>query len=274
MINAYRDYLLKVKGYSYNTIQSYIKDISAFATWAKQHKEDARWSTIERADIDAYIIQQYDEGKKPSTTNRQLSAISSLYRYFQREGLEVDNPCKYESRRKVGESIPNTISPNELSCAYHNSQGAAKFMIGLLATTGIRLQEMLDLRWEDINFEENSLRIHGKGNKERKVYTTEEVLSEAKQSKKYCIPTNKMFFISQRNARTIIWEALKPFSKAKQLSPHAIRHTYATELAKKGENVVTISKILGHSSIKTTQKYIDMTQVEIQRAASTINMLN
>ena len=274
MINEYRNYLLKVKGYSYNTTQSYIKDISAFATWAKQHKEDARWSTIERADIDAYIIQQYDEGKKPATTNRQLSAISSLYRYFQREGLEVDNPCKYESRRKVGESIPNTISPKELSCAYHNSQGAAKFMIGLLATTGIRLQEMLDLKWEDINFEENSLRIHGKGNKERKVYTTEEVLAEAKQAKKYCIPTNKMFFISQRNARTIIWEALKPFSKAKQLSPHAIRHTYATELAKKGENVVTISKILGHSSIKTTQKYIDMSQVEIQRAATTINMLN
>ena len=147
-------------------------------------------------------------------------------------------------------------------------------MIGLLATTGIRLQEMLDLKWEDINFEENSLKIHGKGNKERKVYTTEEVLSEAKQAKKYSIPTNKMFFISQRNARTIIWEALKPFSKAKQLSPHAIRHTYATELAKQGENVVTISKILGHSSIKTTQKYIDMSQLEIKRAATTINMLN
>ena len=147
-------------------------------------------------------------------------------------------------------------------------------MIGLLATTGIRLQEMLDLKWEDINFEENSLRIHGKGNKERKVYTTEEVLSEAKQAKKYSNPINKMFFISQRNARTIIWEALKPFSKAKQLSPHAIRHTYATELAKKGENVATISKILGHSSIKTTQKYIDMSQVEIKRAATAINMLN
>lgn len=274
MIQEYREYLLKVKGYSYNTTQSYIKDISAFATWANQHKEDARWSTIERADIDAYIKTQYDAGKKPSTTNRQLAAISSLYRYFQRQGLEVSNPCKYESRRKIGASIPNTISVNEINCAYKNSRGVAKLMLGLLATTGIRIQEMLDLKWEDVNFEENSLKIRGKGSKERIVYTTEEVLSDAKQALKYAIPTNKMLWYNQRNARTIIWEALKPYCKAKQLSPHAIRHTYATELAKRGENVTTISKILGHTSIKTTQKYIDMSQVDIQQVATSVNMLN
>lgn len=274
MIREYTEYLLKLKGYSYNTTQAYAKDIQSFAAWAKQHKTDARWSNIERADIDAYIKEQYNQGKKPSTTNRQLAAISSLYRYFQRQGLEVSNPCKYESRRKVAETIPNTISKSELQVAYKNSKGVAKFMIGLLSTTGIRIQEMLNLTWQDVNFEENSLRINGKGQKDRKVYTTAEVLAEAKQAQKYCVLTNKMFWFSQRWARTIIWEALKPYSKAKQLSPHAIRHTYATELAKQGENVTTIAKLLGHASIKTTQKYIDMTQVDTQRAASNINMLN
>lgn len=274
MIREYTEYLLKLKGYSYNTTQAYAKDIRAFANWAKQHKEDARWSNIEREDIDAYIKEQYDQGKKPSTTNRQLAAISSLYRFFQRQGLEVINPCKYESRRKVAETIPNTISRTELAVAYKNAQGVAKLMIGILATTGIRIQEMLDLKWEDVNFEENSLRINGKGSKERIVYTTEEVLAEAKQARKYGIPTNRIMWYSQRNARTIIWEALRPYCRAKQLSPHAIRHTYATELAKQGENVATIGKILGHASIKTTQKYIDMTQVATQQAASKINMLN
>lgn len=274
MLQEYMNYLSAIRGYSYNTTQAYAKDIQSFATWVKGYRDDARWSNISREDIDAFIIEQHNRGLKPATTNRQLAAISSLYNYFKRNGLDVDNPCKYESRRKIAETIPNTISYDAIRTAYRCNRGAAKFMIGLLATTGIRLQEMLNLRWQDINFEENSLKIEGKGGKGRIVYTTEEVLAEAKGAVKYAYPDNPVFFIGQRQARYIIWEALKPYTSAAQLSPHAIRHSYATELAKRGLNVATISKALGHKSIKTTQKYIDMTQVDVRSAAQQLTMFN
>lgn len=274
MIQNYITYLSKIRGYSQNTTIAYEKDIRAFASWMREYDHNARWSTISREDIDAYIIYRNNQGAKPSTTNRALAAISGLYRYLKREGYEINNPCQYESRRKIGSTIPNTIQNGSLRVAYKNAKGVAKFMLGILMTTGIRIQEMLDLRWQDVNFEEYTLRINGKGSKQRIVYTTEEVLAKAKEIRQYARPDMRMFWLNQRQTRALIYSALKPYCRANQLSPHAIRHSFATELAKQGANVATISNLLGHNSIKTTQKYIDMTQVSTKEAARKLHMLN
>jgi len=260
MIANYINYLRNIRNYSDNTILSYHKDLSAFSKWAKAHLDHARWSEITRADIDQYISDLAAAGMTPATTNRKLSAISGLYGYLKREGYEVENPCKYESRRKLSKSLPNTINEDELRQAYDNAAGAVKTMLGILCTTGIRIQELLDLNWEDINLSDCSLRIKGKGSKERMVYTTEQVLTDIAACKAEINPHGQMFGIDQRTARHMIWEALKPYCNAKQLSPHAIRHTWATRLAKNGVNVSQIGTLLGHEHLETTQKYIDMTQ--------------
>lgn len=264
MIQAFINYLSNIRGYSYNTAIAYERDIRQFATWLKHQHEDARWSTVTRDDIDDFITEQTQRGLKPSTTNRQIAAISSLYNYFNRQGLKVENPCKYESRKKVEAKVPNTIEMASLKLAYENARGVAKFMLGLLATTGIRIQELLDLNWEDINFANAEIIIKGKGAKERVVYTTDRVLDYYRELYEQTKPTGQIFYIKQRTARTIIWQALKPFTRAKQLSPHAIRHTYATELAKQGYNVSYISQALGHTHITTTQKYINSAEISIR----------
>lgn len=266
MITNYINYLMTLKGYSKNTAEAYEKDLRNFARWARKNLNDARWSMITRADLDRYIADLVSAGLKPATTNRRLAAIAGLYRYFKREGKQINNPCQYESRRKVGERVPNTIPEEELQIAYENAVGVTKVMLGLLSTTGMRIQEMLDLRWQDIDFKKSTIRVKGKGNKERIVYSTPQALEQLGIMQPYTKPNENIFTLSQRDARRMIFAALKPYSTAKQLSPHAIRHTFATNLAAKGVNCSTLSNILGHKDLNTTQQYIDLGQMQAQQA--------
>lgn len=267
MLAKFANYLLNIKGYSERTASEYIKDIKGFARWMKAHKKDARWSTLTRADIDAYITYRAEDGIQPATTNRELSSISALYRYFIREGLLTSNPCRFQSRRKQEQRLPSTIPAEDIKQAYDNAVGLVKVWLGLLATTGIRISELLALRWEDVDFKCSSLDIMGKGRKERIVYTTPEYLELMRQAYERCPQTGRIFRYEQREARYMIFQALRPYSRAKQLSPHAIRHTYATHLASEGVNVTTIASILGHNQIGTTQKYIDMSQSRTRDAS-------
>lgn len=274
MLTRFENYLRNIKGYSERTCSEYLKDVKAFAQWAKANVKDARWSTLTRSDIDEYITQRAKEGIKPTTTNRELASISALYRFFIREGLLKQNPARFQSRRKVGYKLPNTIPSEDIQAAYANSVGVVHVWLGLLATTGIRISELLSLKWEDIDFKTCALEINGKGNKDRLVYTTPEYLKLMRQAYERKPTEGRIFRYSERDARHMIWEALKPYSRAKQLSPHAIRHSFATSLAKQGVNVATIATILGHNRIATTQKYIDMAQMNCQAVSAQYSPLN
>lgn len=274
MIANYINYLRTQKGYSENTCQAYEKDLKDFARWAKRNIRGARWTTITREDIDHYIADMVKLNLKPATTNRRLAAISGLYGYFKRQGHEVTNPAQFESRRKQGEHLPNTIPYKELEQAYENSHGVVKVMLGLLATTGIRIQELLDLNWEDIDMERCTLRITGKGHKERYVWTLPEQLETLKEVYQYKHPSGKIFSQDQRTTRRMIWEALKQYSKARQLSPHAIRHTFATNMAEKGVNCSTLQTILGHKHMETTQQYINLGNSAAQQACLAYSLLH
>lgn len=274
MIQQYINYLSNIKGYSPNTCLAYEKDLKDFARWASVNVCGARWSTLTRDDIDHYVYYMVDLGLKPATTNRRISAISSIYNYFRRQGYEVVNPCKYESRRKNPKTIPNTIPTNELHTAYSRAEGVTKVMLGLLMTTGLRIQELLDLRMEDINFDTQAIRVRGKGSKERVVYSRPEQLDTLRMLKANGQKSGLIFKVDQRTARHMIWESLKDVSSAAQLSPHAIRHTFATELANNGINVTTIAGILGHNKIQTTQQYIDMSQADTRTACQQYAIFN
>lgn len=274
MLTRFENYLRNIKGYSERTCSEYLKDVKAFAQWAKANVKDARWSTLTRSDIDEYITMRAKEGIKPTTTNRELASISALYRYFIREGLLKTNPARFQSRRKVGYHLPNTIPSEDIQKAYANSFGVVHVWLGLLATTGIRISELLSLKWEDIDFKTCALEINGKGNKDRLVYTTPEYLELMRQAYERKPTEGRIFRYSERDARHMIWEALMPYSRAKQLSPHAIRHSFATSLAKQGVNVATIATILGHNRIATTQKYIDMAQMDCQAVSAQYSPLN
>lgn len=261
MIQEYINYLRNIRGYSENTARAYRTDLQTFVGWLKANTEVQRWRDITRDHIDAYITAKANEGLKPSSTNRHLAAISGLYKFAQRQGHDLTNPTKYESRRKTPETTPSTLLPAQINEAYKHAQGLSKTILGILATTGVRIQELLNLKWEDIDFTKSTLHIVGKGSKERIVHTEPNVLEDLRKVSQHSNPQLKIFYISQRHARYLVYQTLKPYCRSSKLNPHTIRHTFATELAKNGTNQATITKILGHSRIETAQKYIDIAQL-------------
>ena len=258
MIKEYIEYISSVRGYSPRTCEAYDNALRNFATWANANLERPRWRDITRHVIDLYVKDAERQGAAPSTTNQRLAAIGGLYAYMKREGYRVNNPCEFESRRKIAVTVPNTIPTEQLRNAYRHSIGVVRVMLGILITTGIRISELMNLQFHDIDTENNTIKVHGKGAKERVVSIPSEQLVELKAVKEHCNKNGYIFTIPERMARKMIHEALKPYCTAPQLSPHAIRHTFATNLAAQGVNVCTISSILGHEHMETTQKYIDI----------------
>jgi site-specific recombinase XerD len=267
MIKEYISYISSVRGYSPLTCLAYQKALTHFATWARENLERPRWRDITRHVIDEYIKDCEQAGHAPSTTNLRLAAIGGIYNYMKRQGKKVENPCQYESRRKVEHTVPNTIPINQLRTAYQNSIGVTRVMLGILITTGIRISELMNLQFHDIDTDANTIKVHGKGAKERVIHVPAEQLVELKAVKEHCPKNGKIFTISERQARKMIYEQLKEYCNAEQLSPHAIRHTFATNLAAQGENVSTIGTILGHNHLETTQKYIDLAAAQKEDAA-------
>lgn len=272
MINEFINHLENIKGSSTHTAAAYRRDLRLFVAFIKQNYPGITWSTITKGMIEHYIMTLVSYGELPSTTNRKISAISGLYRYLNTHGYECANPAQYVSRRKIADTIPNTIDPNQLRTAYENAIGSVKVMLGLLITTGIRLGELLAIRWEDIDLCNCTIIIHGKGMRERMVSVPARQLEEIGYAISRQNPKDTIFHTSQFETRCMIYQALTPYCQAKQLSPHAIRHTFATEMAKAGANAPAIAKALGHNNIKTTQHYIDNTQMPTNGTALIINI--
>lgn len=273
MITKFVTYLVSIKGYSKNTAAAYERDLRQFARYSKLRNADARWSTMTMADVDAWIIAQSKNGRKPATLCREISSISAFYHFLKREGYDVENPARYESRPKIAKRIPHTIDMNTLMSAWGKTEGELHTILTILITTGVRIQECLDMTWDDIKWEDRKIVIHGKGGKDRFVFICDVLLWELQsvaRDKKW-----RLFqgWSQERVRREMFWVS-REFDSLKHFSPHTIRHTYATELAKMGANTTTIATLMGHESIKTTQKYIDMTQMRAQEVALMFNPIN
>lgn len=257
MIQEMQTYLTAIRGYSWNTAVAYGKDCVDFARWYREYKQNARWSTVTRDDIDAYMIHLSNNRLKGNTINRHIAALSMMFRYQQRQGLREDNPTKYESRKKFEQHMPQTISPQELKEAIENADALTATAMRTMLATGIRLQELLDMTVEDIDFAMLRIKVHGKGAKERYAYmdsTTAEMLSTWTKDKTWRVFPD----VTPREMRWYVHDALEPYTRAQQKSPHAIRHTFATEMAKAGTPTTTLAVLMGHNSVKTTQTYVNM----------------
>lgn len=265
MIQEFKTYLLHIKGYSPNTVEAYVSDIKDFQSFIRERMSHPRWGAVTRDDVDAYCVVMSSNGKSGRTINRRLASIGALYNFFKRNGYVVDNPAHFECRHKPHRALPNVIKPDDLLEAIRHADDEVGLILRILYATGIRTQELLDMRIEDIDFEALSIRVHGKGAKDRLVY-----MDEATRDKVLVYVSGgtrgKLFpMLSPREVRRMTYEAIAPFSSAPQLSPHAIRHTFATECARKGMNTSALAELLGHERLETTQKYVNMAQSAVKQ---------
>lgn len=265
MIREYIDYLVSNKHYSNNTAAAYERDLRDFARWAS--RKGLRWSTITQNDVEAYAREKAEEAAA-ATINRHVTSIRSIYNWMMHTGRMTTNPARYVVRAKKAERLPNTIPGKDIEEAIAHSDIATATAIRLLWKTGIRIGEMMTISRQDYDAEGRCIRIHGKGKKDRMVYMDEKT-AEMMTTYVTAMPTRytRPFELrTERGWRYLIYTNLLRVSNAKQLSPHALRHTYAQNMIDAGMPTTTLKQLMGHDDIRTTDKYVGLTNQELKQA--------
>lgn len=251
MIQEYINYLQYNKGYSVQTCTEYRKDLEKFVQWLRGSTQIERWGMVTKDVIDSWVYYMSVNDMAACTIKRRVSALRGLYQYAWVKGLCTDNPAKYVSTPKKGHRLPKTADVDKLWQAIRNTatEAETKLALAIMAETGVRLGELLEMRVNDVNLGERSIVVRGKGNKERKVYygdMTAELIS-------CCVVIGGGLLISS-SARELRYKV----HAATGASPHNIRHVWATMMLNNGCPLESISKLMGHASVKTTEIYAEV----------------
>jgi integrase/recombinase XerD len=269
-IDAFLDALWMERGLSENTLQAYRSDLYAFATWLAN--KPCAISAVQSAEILAYLAEQGTRSAR--TSARRLSSLRRLYEYLVREGEMSHDPAAKIDSPRVGRPLPKTLTEDEVEALINAPDVGTplglrdRAMIEVLYATGLRVSELVGLRLAQVNLRQGVVRVMGKGNKERlvplgeeAVYWLEKYQREARINL-FKAEANDVMFPSSRGklmTRQTFWHAIKRHSLVagiqKNLSPHVLRHAFATHLLNHGADLRVVQMLLGHSDISTTQIY-------------------
>ncbi|WP_233786810.1 MULTISPECIES: site-specific tyrosine recombinase XerD [unclassified Pseudoalteromonas] len=268
-LELFLDTLYLEQGVSENTLAAYRSDLEKFCQFIK----DKDLLAVSSDDIEAYLAYRVDLGLKSRSTARSISALKRFYQYFVREKVIADSPMVNIAQPKAGQSLPKTLSEAEVEALLaapdiEDPMGLRdKAMLELLYATGLRVTELVGLRMEQINLRQAVVFVKGKGNKERLVPLGEEAMYWLEQFLK--VGRSQMIkhatdfvFPSKRGigmTRQTFWHRIKHYailaSVESPLSPHTLRHAFATHLLNHGADLRVVQMMLGHSDLSTTQIY-------------------
>lgn len=276
-LEKYLKYLQYNRNYSKNTIKSYEKDITEYFDYLNRECLDAY--DIKYSDI-RFLLEYYDKNKlKNYSIRRKISSLKGFYKYLTREGKVMDNPFSYVTLPKCEKKLPQYLNYNELIEIFEvidtsNLLGLRnRLIMELLYATGIRVSELVNIKIGDIDTNNRSVKVIGKGNKERIVFFNEitkkilkKYLSESSDIRKsdYLIINNYGKKITPRSIQLIINKVIKETSIIKNIHPHILRHTFATHLLNNGCDLLTVQELLGHVSISTTGIYTHVTKEHVK----------
>ena len=275
-LNNYLDYLKYQKNYSDYTIDSYAGDIKEFLNYIS--KESLDYKKIEYSDIRFYLMYLKDKMKDDNTSiNRKLSSLRGFYKYMANEGIVKSNVFALVNGPKKSKKLPRYFEYNELEELFlvpdRNTPLGQRdlLLLEMLYATGVRVGELVNIRNKDIDFSNKNILILGKGNKERFVnygeycedalnlYLNEGYLLLNKKNSEFLFLNNNGDPLTERGVRFILDKLIKKTTLNKNISPHMIRHSFATHLLNEGCDLATVQKLLGHESIKATQIYTHVT---------------
>ncbi|TCB77819.1 site-specific tyrosine recombinase XerD [Acinetobacter sp. ANC 3781] len=280
-LQGFRDYLI-AQTVSPHTRNAYLSDLVQCSECNSNSMPD--WNSDDISDV---LLALTKQGKSPRSIARSLSALRSFYKFLREQKLRSDNPVATHKTPKIGRSLPKDISEKEVEALIHapdieTALGLRdRAMLEVLYACGLRVTELLNLRLELINLKQGYLRIVGKGNKERLVPLgqmacewIEKYLNEARPSL-YKSATDYVFLTQHGGimSRQNFWYAIKRYALQAgvqaELSPHTLRHAFATHLLNHGADLRVVQMLLGHSDLSTTQIYTHVAQVRMQQLHAT-----
>ncbi|KUM41429.1 site-specific tyrosine recombinase XerD [Pseudomonas sp. EpS/L25] len=282
LIEEFLDALWLEKGLSPHTRSAYRTDLLAFARWL-----ESRGSTLETVGRDAVLDHlgwRLSEGYQARSTARFLSGLRSFYKYSVREGRVAEDPTLLVSMPQLGAPLPKSLSEADVEALLaapdtEDTLGLRdRTMLEVLYATGLRVTELVSLTLAEVNLREGSLRVFGKGSKERLIPLGEEAIAWLEDYLKTARPLllggqpGDVLFPSQRGTvmtRQTFWHRIKLHAQVAgirtSLSPHTLRHAFATHLLNHGADLRTVQMLLGHTSLSTTQIYTHVARVRLQQ---------
>ena len=267
LLRSFLDSLYIEKGLSKNTVSSYKNDISSFFTWCD--KEQLNLLKIIDLNLNNYISNLFSIGLKSSSINRKISSIKHFYLFLLKKKVIKNSPADEITTPKQEKYLPTSMSEDEVESLLGSPKSSIKIerrdkaMIEILYATGMRISELVNLKLTDIDFNRSVLKVFGKGSKERLVPYGEkaaEALRIYLEDRKKL--DSKDVFLSNRGTRITrgaFWQRIKIYIKRENLklsiSPHTLRHAFATHLLNRGADLRSVQILLGHSDLSTTQIY-------------------
>jgi len=277
VVRNYQRYLKLQRGFSSNTLDAYQRDLQKLLEYLEQEGKDIR--EVQLGDLQHFAATLHDIGIHPRSQCRILSGVRSFFRFLQTDGWRDDDPTELLESPVLGEHLPEVLSAEEVDML-ENSIDLSKWeghrnraIIEVLFSCGLRVSELVNLKLSNLYIDEQYVRIFGKGSKERLVPISPKALKELKN---WFYDRNLMkikpgeedyVFLNRRGAhltRTMILIMIKQQAEiagiTKTISPHTLRHSFATALLEGGADLRAIQAMLGHESIGTTEIYthIDM----------------
>jgi integrase/recombinase XerD len=287
-INRFITYLAVEKGFSDNTLAAYRNDLSQLAVFAE---EDANkrgvppsWANFNRQGMLSYLLNLKERSYVATTQARKIAAAKSFFSFLMNEGAIKNNPTENLTSPSVGRSLPKPITHAEamklLEQPTKSSTPEAKrdsAMLSLLYASGMRVSELVSLNLDDIT-SDGFVRCFGKGNKERLVPIAQRAIIAIEEYVKEARPKivrnneEKALFLNRRGDRLTrqgFWQILKGYAKSagldKEITPHTLRHSFATYMLSGGADLRLVQELLGHANISTTQVYTHLTSEHVRQ---------
>ncbi len=271
-VTRFIDAVWMERGLSSNTLAAYRADLTALSRWLAERGIDIAKTT--RADLMDFIAFRVEAGARPRSTARQLSSFRRFFRHLVREGALRDDPTAQIAMPKIGRSLPRSLSEEEVESLLNAPAigdplgNRDRAMLEVLYATGLRVSELVSLKHGQVNLNQGVLRVVGKGNRERLIPLGEEAvrwLNEFVRGPRneilldrttdYLFPTRR----GDRMTRQAFWHIIKRYARKagveRDLSPHTLRHAFATHLLNHGADLRVVQMLLGHSDLSTTQIY-------------------
>ncbi len=282
MIYAFQDSLWIEEGLSENTQKSYASDLALFADWLKTHRQK-ELPQVQGCDIEAYLSLKFRQKASSRSSARLVSSLRKFYLWQLRQGKIQHDPCVGIQSPQLGKPLPHTLSEREvenLLAAPETGEPLGqrdRAMLELLYATGLRVTELVSLRLDQINLRQGVVRVTGKGSKDRLVPLGEEAAgwleSYLKEGRRAVLGARQSedLFVTDRGAamtRQAFWYLIKRHALTagirKHLSPHTLRHAFATHLLNHGADLRVVQLLLGHSDLSSTQIYTHVAQERLK----------
>ena len=270
-------------GLSDNTLSAYGSDLKQFDKWL----EAKELFNVEQQDINQFFVYRKQQGMSKRSVARILSSLKRFYGYLLREGLIQSDPCELIDAPRLAPALPESLSENDVESLLQAPEIVSalgfrdRAMLELLYATGLRVSELVELNFQQVNFRQGCLRVVGKGEKERLVPVGEEAMDWLERYLNQARPMilgarqSDYLFVTNRGSsmtRQAFWHIIKRYAKQagidKHLSPHTLRHAFATHLLNHGADLRVVQLLLGHSDLSTTQIYTHIAQQRLKELHS------